>query len=215
MAFGALDERLALPDYIYVIGLVLFVYAIGLQSGTGFFSSFRKRGFRINLAAVLILCGGAVGVILWSFLFSKLFKIDFAKEEAERLKESGSGSILSRTFRVINPALTGKTVEEALRLLGEPGFVLSRIKKDEAIFVVVPSTILADGDSRRLQALQAPYVGRYGRGVRHAYAAGTPRLCEPARSNEIPNVWYAAVYPASMIAKIILAQLIVSLLLVM
>jgi uncharacterized transporter YbjL len=107
MAFGALDERLALPDYTYVIGLVLFVNAIGLQSGTGFFSSFRKRGFRINLAAVLILCGGAVGVILWFFLFSKLFKIDFAKEEAERLKESGTGSILSRTFRVINPALTG------------------------------------------------------------------------------------------------------------
>jgi len=33
-------------------------------------------------------------------------------------------------------------------------------------------------------------------------------------SNELPNVWYAAVYPSSMIAKIILAQLIVSLLLV-
>ena len=33
-------------------------------------------------------------------------------------------------------------------------------------------------------------------------------------SNETPNVWYAAVYPASMIAKIILAQLIVSMLLV-
>jgi putative transport protein len=33
-------------------------------------------------------------------------------------------------------------------------------------------------------------------------------------SNEIPNVWYAAVSPASMIAKIILAQLIVSILLV-
>ena len=31
--------------------------------------------------------------------------------------------------------------------------------------------------------------------------------------NELPNVWYATVYPASMVAKIILAQLIVSLLL--
>jgi putative transport protein len=33
-------------------------------------------------------------------------------------------------------------------------------------------------------------------------------------ANELPNVWYAAVYPASMIAKIILAQIIVSILLV-
>jgi putative transport protein len=32
--------------------------------------------------------------------------------------------------------------------------------------------------------------------------------------NELPNVWYAAVYPASMITKIILAQLIVSIMLV-
>jgi putative transport protein len=215
MAFGALDERLALPDYIYVIGLVLFVYAIGLQSGTGFFSSFRKRGLRINLAALLILCGGAavavilkrimgisapsiaglfcgaltntpalaatvetienmsaaipasavqlslhspvvtyglaypfgvLGVLLWFFLFSKLFRIDFAKEEAERLKESGTAAIVSKTFRVINPAVAGRTVEEALGLLGEPGFVLSRIRRGETISVVVPSTVLAAGD---------------------------------------------------------------------
>jgi putative transport protein len=33
-------------------------------------------------------------------------------------------------------------------------------------------------------------------------------------SSDNPNVWYAAVYPASMIAKIVLAQIIVSLLLV-
>jgi putative transport protein len=33
-------------------------------------------------------------------------------------------------------------------------------------------------------------------------------------ANELPNVWYAAVYPASMIAKILLAQIIVSFLLV-
>jgi putative transport protein len=59
MAFGALDRRLALPDYIYVIGLVLFVYAIGLQSGPGFFASFRKRGLRINALVVLLLAGGA------------------------------------------------------------------------------------------------------------------------------------------------------------
>ena len=36
--FGALDQRPGLPEHIYVIGLVLFVYAIGLQSGPGFFA---------------------------------------------------------------------------------------------------------------------------------------------------------------------------------
>ncbi|MEI7905887.1 MAG: transporter, partial [Bacteroidota bacterium] len=33
IAFGALDKRLVLPEEIYIIGLVLFVYSIGLQSG--------------------------------------------------------------------------------------------------------------------------------------------------------------------------------------
>ncbi len=57
---GALDPRLGLPEYIYIIGLVLFVYAIGLQSGPGFFGSFRRRGLRINILVVLILTGGAL-----------------------------------------------------------------------------------------------------------------------------------------------------------
>jgi putative transport protein len=215
IAFGAIDERLALPDYIYVIGLVLFVYAIGLQSGTGFFSSFRKRGLRLNAVAVAILCAGAglavilkttmglsapsvaglfcgaltntpalaatvetiknmkgamppdalklslespvvtyglaypfgvLGVILWFFVFTKLFRVDFAKEEAARLRESGAATILSRTFRVTNPALAGKSAAEALGYLGDPGFVLSRIQKGDAISVVVPATVLAAGD---------------------------------------------------------------------
>jgi putative transport protein len=57
---SALDRRLGLPEYIYVIGLVLFVYAIGLQSGPGFFGSFRRRGLRINVLVVMILAGAAM-----------------------------------------------------------------------------------------------------------------------------------------------------------
>ncbi|MCJ7498026.1 MAG: transporter, partial [candidate division Zixibacteria bacterium] len=44
IAFGAIDPRLSLPEYVYIFGLVLFVYAIGLQAGPGFFASFQKRG---------------------------------------------------------------------------------------------------------------------------------------------------------------------------
>jgi putative transport protein len=215
MAFGALGERFALPDYIYIIGLVLFVYAIGLQSGPGFFGSFRKRGIRLNIFAVAVLCAGAalavilkivmglsapsvaglfcgaltntpalaatvetienmkgglppeavklylgspvvtyglaypfgvLGVILWFFVFIKLFRIDFAKEEAERLRESGTGTIVSRTLRITNPAIDGKTVAEALVALGEPGFVLSRIQQGDTISVVLPGTILSLGN---------------------------------------------------------------------
>ena len=40
IACGALDPRLSLPEYIYIIGLILFVYTVGLQSGPVFFASF-------------------------------------------------------------------------------------------------------------------------------------------------------------------------------
>ena len=62
--FGAIDSRLSLPEHIYIIGLVLFVYAIGLQSGHGFFASFRKRGLRFSIIAALVLAVGAVAAIL-------------------------------------------------------------------------------------------------------------------------------------------------------
>lgn len=60
LAFGALDERLKLPEIIYLLGLVLFVYTIGLSSGPSFFNSLRRKGLRDNLLvlAVLLLATG-------------------------------------------------------------------------------------------------------------------------------------------------------------
>jgi putative transport protein len=63
LAVGALDADLRLPEIIYQIGLVLFVYTIGLSSGSLFFASLRRKGWRDNalvagmlvLAALLVL----------------------------------------------------------------------------------------------------------------------------------------------------------------
>ena len=60
IAFGALDQRLSLPEYVYILGLVVFVYALGLQAGPGFFSSFQKRGLKFSAIAVSILGGAAI-----------------------------------------------------------------------------------------------------------------------------------------------------------
>jgi len=46
------------------IGLILFVYAVGLTSGPGFVASFRKRGLRFNLAILASLVIGAVATFL-------------------------------------------------------------------------------------------------------------------------------------------------------
>ncbi len=69
---GALDSRLRLPDVIYVLGLILFVYTIGLQSGATFFGSFGRRQLRANLFALGMLGIAAVStVIAW-----KVFHVD-------------------------------------------------------------------------------------------------------------------------------------------
>lgn len=49
LAIGALDPRLALPEIVFLLGLVIFVYTVGLSSGPGFFASFNRRGLRDNL----------------------------------------------------------------------------------------------------------------------------------------------------------------------
>jgi len=60
IACGALDPRLSLPDYVYTIGLILFVYTVGLQSGPVFFASFKKRGLKVNILVVATILATAV-----------------------------------------------------------------------------------------------------------------------------------------------------------
>src|SRR4051812_17803287 len=44
-----------LPDFVAQLGLVLFVYTLGLASGPAFFASLRLRGVRDNLLALGVL----------------------------------------------------------------------------------------------------------------------------------------------------------------
>lgn len=55
LAFGALDPGMELPRLVDQLGLVLFVYTIGLSSGATFFSSFKQNGLRDNLLVTGVL----------------------------------------------------------------------------------------------------------------------------------------------------------------
>ena len=50
--------------YAQNFGLVLFVYALGLQVGPGFFSSFHKSGLTLNLLAITVVMVGTVLTLL-------------------------------------------------------------------------------------------------------------------------------------------------------
>ncbi|MFR3055430.1 putative transporter [Phocaeicola coprophilus] len=52
--------------YAESFGLVLFVYALGLQVGPGFFSSFQRGGYRMNLLSLGVIVLGTVMAVLLS-----------------------------------------------------------------------------------------------------------------------------------------------------
>ena len=54
----SLDPRMS--DYAESFGLILFVYALGLQVGPGFVGSFRKGGARLNLLSLGVILLGTV-----------------------------------------------------------------------------------------------------------------------------------------------------------
>ncbi len=55
-------------NYAESFGLVIFVYALGLQVGPGFFGSFRKGGVILNILAIGIVILGTILAILASFI---------------------------------------------------------------------------------------------------------------------------------------------------
>jgi len=60
LAIGALGPSIRLPDVVASLGLIIFVYTIGIQSGRAFFASFRKQGYRHAALAVGAVLLGAL-----------------------------------------------------------------------------------------------------------------------------------------------------------
>jgi len=59
LAIGSLSPAIALPEMVATLGLIIFVYTIGIQSGPSFFANLRTQGSR-SLLAVGVLVGGAL-----------------------------------------------------------------------------------------------------------------------------------------------------------
>lgn len=63
LGFGALGPEVELPDVVYLLGLIVFVYTVGLAGGPGFFEALRRKGLRDNLLTLGVLVGAA-GLVL-------------------------------------------------------------------------------------------------------------------------------------------------------
>ena len=71
LLFGHLG--VALPDILQKIGLILFIYTIGLQAGPGFFDSFKEHGKNLVIISVIIVLSAAL-ISLLSILFLDIEK---------------------------------------------------------------------------------------------------------------------------------------------
>ncbi len=63
LAVGSLGPSISVPEVIPTLGLIIFIYTIGIQSGPEFFNSLRERGYRDSVFALVIVVLGA-GVTL-------------------------------------------------------------------------------------------------------------------------------------------------------
>lgn len=68
LAAGALHPEMKLPELVYQLGLVLFVYTVGLSSGRQFFAAFRRKGLRDNLLVTGMLASAALLTIAAHFV---------------------------------------------------------------------------------------------------------------------------------------------------
>jgi putative transport protein len=64
LAVSAFDATLVLPDFVPQLGLVLFVYGIGLSGGPAFFASLGKGAFKTALVVLAGLLTSAVTIVV-------------------------------------------------------------------------------------------------------------------------------------------------------
>ncbi len=93
-----------LPDDFQTLGLVFFIYAIGLQAGPGFFRSFGSGGIKLTLGALATLLSGFLTALLISIFYG------FSAETAAGLF---SGALTSTPGLAVAVEMAGETIAPA------------------------------------------------------------------------------------------------------
>lgn len=211
LAIGALDPNLKLPEIVYTLGLVIFVYTVGLSSGHGFFASFRGKGLRDNALVVVMLSlaaglvyvaartlnlsapvasgvytgaltntpalaaaleflknsappqgldsllaepvlgysiaypVGILGVIFVMVFFTRLWRVDYAKDALRVRDVKTAQRLVSRTIRVTQPQAAGQTVQ-GLMTAHDWDVLFGRWQHDGKLQLAGAATTLQVGD---------------------------------------------------------------------
>ena len=63
------------PEIFQTIGLLFFIYSIGIQAGPGFFESFQKKGQKLVILAALVVITGAIAAVIAAYILEIDFKL--------------------------------------------------------------------------------------------------------------------------------------------
>lgn len=103
LGFATLEPDITLPSIVFIIGLSMFVYTIGLEAGPGFFESLRTTGIRHNVFGLAMI----VIITIVSYALVKAFTID---------SPSGAGMF---TGALTNTPAMAAVVDTLPSLIGE------------------------------------------------------------------------------------------------
>ncbi len=103
LVFGAIYKDLAAPDILFQLGLVFFVYSIGLNSGAAFFKSVRKNGAR-DISFVLIMLTSSA---LIAFLLAYIFKYSASDVVGLYSGSTTNTTALAGVIELINNRFSG------------------------------------------------------------------------------------------------------------
>jgi putative transport protein len=116
LGIGALSPDLKLPEIIYQLGLVLFVYTIGLTSGTSFLAALRRKGWRDNALVAGLISLAAMLTLGFQSLFLLKPTMAVGMFAGSLTNTPALAAVLER-LKNTNPALPKTSLDQ---LLAEP-----------------------------------------------------------------------------------------------
>jgi putative transport protein len=121
LAVGSLGPDIALPSIVSTVGLILFIYSIGIQFGPGFVNPFRRDGYRDNVfcIAMLILgAGAAIGVALWQGLAGPTLAGLFSGSLTNAPALAAAQEVLRDNHRALAPSVLQQLVDRPVIAFG-------------------------------------------------------------------------------------------------
>ncbi len=121
LAVGSLGPDIALPSIVSTVGLILFIYSIGIQFGPGFVNPFRRDGYRDNVFCIAMLvlgAGAAIGVAMWQGLPGPTLAGLFSGSLTNAPALAAAQEVLRDNNRGLSPSILQQLVDRPVIAFG-------------------------------------------------------------------------------------------------